>query len=288
MNRSTAFYQVPERTHETARLDEFIAKVCEDQLRDVLRLSEIQKFAKRQHFMGGDADALVAAMFAEADVKKDGVLDKEEIGKAISGKFKARKYTEEWRTLMRLVLGDKNIGAPKFRPTAKLKRGCGSGMRHVGYSTMPAPSGISPARSRPTTAPGRMIVRTVRPSEEQLKEEERLRRAELLSEISEGTVDAEPAATTSPRKANLSINNWMQDAKGKPGALVSTSAVQSRATSSHASARPWTGEGTRETGVFPSAHKSLSPSTVERCARDLISLFMWQHGDIGCATDRNK
>ena len=41
--------------HETAQLDQFIRKVCKDQLRDVLRLAEIQKFAKREFFMGGDA-----------------------------------------------------------------------------------------------------------------------------------------------------------------------------------------------------------------------------------------
>ena len=70
-------------------------------LDELVRLDDLRAFVTKHKLPFGDVE--LRAMFDEANYARDGMLDEEQLGKAVSGKFPHRQQNDAWRRLFELT-----------------------------------------------------------------------------------------------------------------------------------------------------------------------------------------
>ena len=70
-------------------------------LDELVRLDDLRAFVAKHKLPFGDVE--LRAMFDEANYARDGMLDEEQLGKAVSGKFPHRQCNDAWRRLFELT-----------------------------------------------------------------------------------------------------------------------------------------------------------------------------------------
>jgi len=70
-------------------------------LDELVRLDDVRAFVAKHKLPFGDVE--LRAMFDEANYARDGMLDEEQLGKAVSGKFPHRQCNDAWRRLFELT-----------------------------------------------------------------------------------------------------------------------------------------------------------------------------------------
>ena len=70
-------------------------------LDELVRLDDLRAFVAKHKLPFGDVE--LRAMFDEATYARDGMLDEEQLGKAVSGKFPHRQQNDAWRRLFELT-----------------------------------------------------------------------------------------------------------------------------------------------------------------------------------------
>ncbi|KAL1508691.1 hypothetical protein AB1Y20_004786 [Prymnesium parvum] len=77
-------------------------------LDNLISVSDVLRYIS-VHNLPTFSEELVEEMFAEANATQDGLIDVEQLGKAVGGQFPHRKYTEDWLRLFELAIGERGL-----------------------------------------------------------------------------------------------------------------------------------------------------------------------------------